>query len=161
MLMKVLRLTAMMLIIPALAASGCRPDPDRAAWRAEIRQLHAETIAAHWEKDVGFFTRDLAEGYFLVNNGEIRHPSTEEIRSRFERYLNNTTFAEYHDLQEPIIGVSRDGSMAWSLVRVKIAGRQVAADGSERALDFICAWISVYERQGDRWLRVGDVSSFE
>jgi hypothetical protein len=128
--------------------------------KAEIRDLHRITIDAHWEKDVDFFVRDLAEGYFSVGGGEIRHPTVEQIRAQFTDYLTSTTFSEYRDLREPIVGISQDGSLAWSLVEVKVAGVRKLADGSERVLDFICAWITLYQREGDKWLRMGEVSSF-
>jgi hypothetical protein len=68
---------------------------------------------------------------------------------------------EYRDLQEPIIEFSDDGSVAWSVVRVKVAGIRVMNDGTERELDFICAWIALYRRQNDKWIRLGEVSSFK
>ena len=76
-------------------------------------------------------------------------------------YLNNTTFTEYRDLQEPIIGFSKDGSVAWSIVQVKVAGKRTIENGAERDLDFTCAWITLYERQGDKWLRLTEVSNFK
>jgi len=130
------------------------------ALRAEILALHQTTIAAHWDKDVEFFTQGLSEHYLSVSNGEIRRPTVEEIRSQFSDYLPNTTFTEYRDLREPIIGFSQDGSLAWSIVQVKVAGTRRLEDGSERALDFVCAWITLYERQGDRWLRLAEISTF-
>jgi hypothetical protein len=159
--MKIVRSTLTILSLVALTAAACRTAPDLAARRAEILQLHATAIAAHNQKDVGFFTRDLADDYFSVSRGRIDHPTREEIRTRFENYLSSTTFTEYRDLEKPIIGVSRDGSMAWSVVRVKVAGRRAMADGAVQDLDFVCAWITLYKRQDDRWLRLGDVSTFE
>ena len=133
--------------------------PDFEALRREILDLHKATIEAHWDKDVDFFVRDVSEDYFSVSNGEVGHPTAEEVRSTFS-YLNNTTFTEYRDLREPMIGFSDDGSVAWSVVQVKVAGRTVD-DGSERVLDFTCAWITVYRRRGDRWIRLGEMSSFK
>lgn len=134
--------------------------PDFEVLKKEILDLHRVTIEAHLRKDVDFLVGDISEDYVTVSNGEIRYPTAEEIRSTFTRYLDNTAFSEYRDLCEPIVGFSDDGSVAWSVVRVKVAGRTVA-NGSERELDFICAWITLYRRRGDRWIRVGEVSSFK
>jgi hypothetical protein len=76
--------------------------------------------------------------------------TAEEMRASFSSYLNGTTFTEYRDLREPIIGFSDDGSVAWSVVRVKVAGRTMD-DGSERDLDFTCAWITLYRRMEDQY----------
>ena len=126
-----------------------------------ILGLHKATIDAHLNKDVDFFVRDLSEDFVSVSGGEIRKPTAEEIRAQFGNYLNNTTFTEYRDLCEPIIGVSKGGSVAWSIVQVKVAGRRTMDDGYERDLDFVCAWITLYERQGDRWMRLAEVSNFK
>jgi hypothetical protein len=135
--------------------------PDDERLRSEIAGLHKALIDAHLNKDVGFFVQDLSEDYVSVSGGEIRKPSIKEIRSTVSDYLDHTTFAEYRDLCEPIIGFSQDGLLAWSIVQVKVAGKRKMGDGSERDLDFICAWITLFERQGDRWVRRAEVSSFK
>ena len=127
----------------------------------EILDLHKTEIDAHLNKDVDFFVQDISEDYLAVSGGEIRKPTLEETRLKFSNYLNNTVFAEYRDLCEPIIGFSKDGSLAWSIVQVKIVGRRTMDDGSEMDLDFTCAWITLYERQDDKWMRLADVSTFK
>jgi len=129
--------------------------------KKEILGLHEAAIKAHFEKDVDFLVGDLSEDFFLVSNGEIRRPTVEEVRSNFENYLSGTTFTEYRDLREPLIGFSDDGSVAWSVVQVKVAGKRTGDDGSEGELDFTCAWITLYRKRGDRWVRLGEVSSFK
>ena len=139
--------------------AACRPGPNLDTLRKEILDLHQKTIDAHWKKDVAFFTKDISDDYFSAGNGEIRNPTKEEITAQFDRYLNSTTFTEYRNLREPIIGFSKDGSLAWSLVQVKVAGRSPAEFGAERTFDVTWAWITLYERKGDRWIRLGEVSN--
>jgi len=135
-------------------------DPDFDKLKSEILDLHKQGIKAHLNKDVDFFVQNISENYMSVSKGEIHKPSKDEIKSKFSDYLSNTTFIEYRDLQEPIIDFSDDGSVAWSVVRVKISGIRKMNDGTERELDFICAWITLYRRQNDKWIRLGEVSSF-
>ena len=149
------------LSIFTLTLLACHSNPDFEKLRSEILELHKTTIDAHWEKDIDFFTKDISDDYFSVGNGEIRKPTKLEVTKQFTNYLNNTTFTEYRDLQEPIIGFSKDGSLAWSIVKVKIAGRRTMDDGTERDLDFTCAWITLYEREKAKWIRLGEVSSFK
>jgi hypothetical protein len=94
-----------------------------------------------------------------ISRGEILKPTKDEIRATFDSYLNNTTFTEYSDLCEPIVGFSQDGSIAWSIVQVKLAGERTMDDGTERDIDSTWAWITLYERQGDRWIRLLEVSN--
>lgn len=133
--------------------------PDFDSLRNEILELHEALIEAHFNKNVDFLVGDLSENFFSVSNGEIRRPTTEEVRSNFETYLGTTTFTEYRDLHEPLIDFSDDGSLAWSVVQVKVGGKRTGDDGSERELDFTCAWMTLYRRLGDKWVRLGEVSS--
>jgi len=144
-----------------LSLIGCQSSQDFEVLRAELLDIHKKFIEAHLAKDVDFFVHDLAEDYVFVARGEISHPTPEEIRSNMSDYLNNTEFSEYRNLQEPLIGFSRDGSLGWSIVKVKVTGKRRLEDGSERDTDFICAWITLFERQGDKWMRLGEVSSFK
>ncbi len=134
---------------------------DLEALRREILRLHEAEIEAHWRKDVEFFARDISENYLAVAAGDVGRPTAEEIRGRFSNYLGNTTFAEYKDSAEPIVGFSKDGSMAWAVFQIKVVGKRTMDDGAERELNFTCAWITLYERQGDRWMRLADVSTFK
>jgi hypothetical protein len=150
-----------MLILFSMTLLGCHSQPDFEALRSEILKLHKSSIEAHLNKDVDFLIQNLSNDFMSVSNGEIDYRTKEEIRSRFSSYLNNTTFSEYADLREPIIGFSKDGSVAWSVVQVKVAGKRKMEDGTERDLDFTCAWITLYEREGSRWIKLAEVSNFK
>ncbi len=146
--------------IMVLIIAGCKQNPDFDKYRSEILGLHKELIKAHRIRDVDFFVKDIAEDYFSVGNGEINHPKKEEIFERFSNYLNNTEFREYKDLQDPIIGFSEDGSIAWSIVQVKVAGFRSMNEG-DIDFDYTFAWITLYSRQDDKWIRLGEVSNYK
>jgi hypothetical protein len=144
----------------SLVLSASCSGPDLEEYRREILELHRAGIQAHLDGDVAFFTKDISPDYFSVGNGEIRYPTLEEIDSNFSEYLGSTKFSRYEDLIDPVIGFSDDGTLAWSIVRVKVEGRRMVDPDSSRDLDFTCAWITLYRRTGGRWIRLGDVSSF-
>ncbi|HEX9972813.1 MAG TPA: hypothetical protein VGD14_12140, partial [bacterium] len=154
----ILHFSKLILALFSLTFIACQSNPDFEALRSEILELHKKTIDARWNKDADFFIKDLADDFLSVQNGEIQRPQKVEIKTKMSDYLNHATFTEYRDLQEPIIGFSKDGSVAWSIVQVKVAGKRTMDDGTERNLDFTCAWITLYERQGDKWIRLGEVS---
>ncbi|MGD8537929.1 MAG: hypothetical protein PVI66_04340 [Candidatus Aminicenantes bacterium] len=133
--------------------------PDTEALRSEILDFHKKFIDDHLNKNVDSFVEDYAEDYIFVAHGEIDHPSKEEFKTSFSEYLHSTTFSEYRDLEEPIVGFSKDGSMAWSIVKVKVAGAREVEIGSTKEFDIIYAWITLYERQGDKWIRTVEVST--
>lgn len=143
-----------------LIIAGCKESPDFDKMRTEILELHKAVINAHLEKDINFFVKDISDNYFSVGNGEIRNPAKDEISERFTNYLNSTSFTEYRDLRDPVIGFSEDGSVAWSIVQVKVAGIRRMDEG-EREFDNTFAWITLYSRQGGKWVRLGEVSNYK
>jgi hypothetical protein len=142
-----------------LLLQGCRPEPDFEALREEILSLHLASIEAHLNKDVDFFTRDVADDYVVVSNADVFHPTEEQTKAQFSNYLNRTDFTEYRDLRDPIIGFSDDGSVAWSIVQVKVAGVQTSDDGQQQFVNFKSAWINLFKRDSNRWIRITNVSN--
>jgi hypothetical protein len=141
--------------------TSCQPKPDFEVLKGELTELHDEFIEAHLNRDIDFFTRDISDDYFSIGNAEIRRPTKEDIKEQFTDYLNNTTFSEYRYLRDPEMGFSLDGTMAWMVEKIKVRGTRTLDDGTAREMDFICAWITIYERKGGKWIRRGEVSSFE
>ncbi|MCA9988669.1 MAG: nuclear transport factor 2 family protein [Anaerolineales bacterium] len=137
-----------------------RSEAELETLKAELLALHQAGIQAHLDKDVDFFLQDIAPDYLSVGRGDIRRPTADAIRTQFSSYLGNTDFSEYADLSEPIVGISADGSMGWLIAQVKVSGQQQVGDGSVQPLDFVSAWLMLYERRDDRWVRLADVSTF-
>ena len=135
--------------------------PDLAALREELIEHHRRIIQAHWDKDVDYLVHDLAPDFFAISNAEITHPTKEEQRKNLTDYLTHTKFTEYRDLVEPMIGFSDDASLAWMNQKVKVSGTKENSDGSSSALDFVCVWLTLYRRKEDRWIRLGEVSTWK
>jgi hypothetical protein len=76
-----------------------------------------------------------------------------------QRYFDATTFSVYEDIEEPIIGFSRDGTLAWAIFQVRVAGGGSGASASAQAFDTQWAWLTLYERRKDGWARIADVST--
>jgi len=134
--------------------------PDIRKLREELLEHHRRSIQAHFEKDTEYLLHDLSPDFFAISNAEISHPTVEEQRAKFTDYLTQTSFKEYRNLVEPEIGFSDDCSLAWMNVKVKVSGIRVNHDGSSRSIEFTCAWLTLYRRVEDRWLRLGEVSTW-
>lgn len=143
-----------------LTTIGCQAPVDVDALRAELVTLHQAEIRAHLEGDVDFLVDSMADEVVEVSLGEIRRPTRESTRAIFIDYLGSTEFSEYRDLEEPVAGISRDGSLGWIIARVQVAGTHRMDDGELGELDFICAFITLYERREGQWIRQVDVSTF-
>jgi SAM-dependent methyltransferase len=140
---------------------GPPEEPRVDAWRKEILDIHRSTSEAHWKKDARFFAENMADGYFALKNGDVLFPTREETLKGFEQYLGTTDFSEYRDIRPPIIGFSRDGSVAWAICQVKVAGRDLSEPGPAGEFALVWAWITLYERRDGRWVWLGESSSFK
>lgn len=141
-----------------LAAACCQsPDLDRS--RQQILDLHQSFIQAHLDKDAAFLAEPTADDYLSVVRGHVRPMSADEVEQRLAPYLAETSFSHYEDVAEPIIGVSDDGSIAWSIVQVRVAGERTGDDDTAQSFDTLWAWLTLYRRDGERWLRIADVST--
>lgn len=144
-----------LLTIPG--STSTRPVPDEEA----LRTLHATVLRAHRESSVAMLLADAAEDFVQANRGEIAHPTPDERRARFASYLGRTTFEEYRDLVDPIVKVSKDGTLGWVIAQVRGRGVQRTDTGGTEPLEFTSAWIELYEKRGGRWVAVGNVSNFK
>lgn len=147
------------LLSMTLLALGCASSST--SHEAQLRALHAKVLRAHLQNDVDLLLEDDAPQGTEANRGVVTRTDAATTRNHLGRYLARTTFQEYRDLIEPVVAVSRDGTLGWVIAQVYARGTQRQEDGTQEPLEFTCAWIELYERRGDRWLRVGNVSNFK
>ena len=105
------------------------PTPNFEALRREIRDYHDAFIEAHVSNRPDFFVQDLSDDYVNVSRGE------------------------------PTIGLSKDGSVAWSIFRLKVAGTRTLADTTEAQFDSTWGCLVLFERRDGRWVRIAEASN--
>jgi hypothetical protein len=76
-------------------------------------------------------------------------------------YLKATNFRQYRDEVPPVVNVSQDETLGWVIAQVYAQGEQATSDGQVSPIQFISAWIELYEKRDGRWLRTGNVSNFK
>lgn len=128
--------------------------------REELRALHEKVLRAHRESNVELLLEDEAEDYVVASRGEVTRPTLAERRGFLGPYLRATTFTEYKDLTDPIVTTSADGTLGWVVVQVRARGTQTGEAGEKRPLEFVSAWIELYQKRNGKWYRTGNVSSF-
>lgn len=82
-----------------------------------------------------------------------------DVEAMLAPYLAETEFSHYEDVAEPIVGFSDDGSIAWSIVQVRVAGDRTGGDGVTRSFDTRWAWMTLYRRDADGWRSIANVSN--
>lgn len=147
------------LLVGGLAGAACHRQPELDSLKAEIVALHRRDIANHLAGNAAALAAPTSPDYISVANGEVEAMDGTEMEHRLSAYLAATEFSHYQDTAQPIVGVSDDGSLAWAVFRVWVAGTRSLEGGSSRSYDTQWAWMTLYERSGDGWLRVADVST--
>lgn len=158
-----MKMTKLMIIVLTAALSlSCASAPsNRADDRARLLDLHAEAMEAHRVSDVERLLKAESDDYIVASRGEVSRPTLEERRSFLGPYLRATRFTEYVDVVPPVVKVSRDGTLGWVIAQVRARGEQVSASGAKQPIEFESAWIELYEKHGNEWRRVGNVSNFK
>jgi len=125
-----------------------------------LRALHEKTMRAHKESNAVMLVEDQAADMVIVNRGAVTWPTLAERKASFGSYLGRTRFSEYRDLIEPIVRVSNDGSLGWVICQISARGVQTDEEGKKKPVEFVSAWVELYEKRNGRWYGVGNVSNF-
>jgi hypothetical protein len=143
-----------MLILPVIGSPQISDE-------AQLLKIHKDLLQSHLRADLDSWLASESDEYVVANRGEVTHPTKRERAGRIGPYLKRTKFREYRDLIQPVVRVSKDDSMAWLIAQVKASGVQVTDNGKEEPIEFISAWIELFEKKDGRWMRVGNVSNFK
>lgn len=134
-----------------------RPDFER--MRQEILDYHAAFIDAHVNNKPAFLIQDLDEDYVNVSRGQLVRATRDEILETFTHYLGNTEFSEYSMPEEPEIGFSDDGSVAWSIFQLHVEATWRPENAENASYEDTWACLVLFRRDGDRWIRIAEASN--
>ena len=154
-------LTLIGLFVAWAVCATAHPSPDLEKEKAELLRRHTLDREAHFKTDVDLLMENAPEEFIAVSRGKISRSSKADARKMFIGYFRDAKYYEWDDLEEPIVRVSNDASMAWMIVRTRIRRVQKAADGTEKEEKAIYAGIMTYEKRDGHWVRVANVSTFE
>ena len=154
-------LSLLMLFITAAASAPAGGAVNSEKEKAELLRLHRAAREAHFKTDVDMLFANSLEERISVSRGKVSRSGRAEGRRVFAEYFRGAKYYEWDDLEEPIIRVSDDASMAWMITRIRVRRVQRDAAGAEREEKFVYAGIMTYEKRGGKWMRVANVSTFE
>ncbi len=153
---------SLVLLLCTASLSGCSFAPSRnQSDETELLELHRAGLQAHIDADVEALLAEQADDFVLVNRGELASPSRQQRREVLGPYLAATAFEYYRDKVPPIVKVARDGSLGWVAAQIEARGTQTSADGQNRTIEFVAAWVELYEKRNGHWTAIGNASSFK
>jgi hypothetical protein len=163
--MQLMRLTLCLALLLAslLSTTSCATTGSASHETAarELLRLHEDVLRAHRESNVELLLEAEGDEYVIANRGEVTTPPEKARKDVLGPYLQRTRFSTYKDRVPPIVKVSADGSLGWVIAQVEARGEQTAENGTVERVEFVSAWIELYEKRKGRWFRVGNVSNFK
>jgi hypothetical protein len=157
--MKLVVISSILILLNGVVIFAELPDLEKE--KAELLRIHQEEREAHFKTDVDLLLAHQAEDFVSVNNGKITSEKKQQSREFFQKYFTNAKYFEWDDMEPPIIRISKDATMAWVIVRVKVRRTQKDISGKETETKFIYAGIMTYEKQNNKWMAIANVSTFE
>src|SRR3954468_16868120 len=152
---------ALLLFIACAASASAEPSADLEKEKAELLRIHKSDREAHFKTDVDKLLENSPEEFISVGRGKINRSSNDDARKMFTGYFRDAKYYEWDDVEEPIIRVSNDASMAWMITRTRIRRVQKNASGGEKEETAAHPGDMTYEKRDGKWVRVANVSTFE
>ncbi len=152
---------ALLLLVVSPSVTRAQAAVDLEKEKAELLRLHRADREAHLRTDVELLQRSSPEEFISVSRGKIHRAKKSDERKLFTEYFRGAKYYEWDDVEEPIVRVSKDGSMAWMITRVRVRRTQKGPTGEEKEEKCTYAGIMTYEKVDGRWMRVANVSTFE
>jgi len=118
--------------------------------------VHDLTRRSFIESDAELIAPHIGDRELAISDGQVREETLAEWRGRFGGALRATSFERWDDREPPRGGMSADGTMAWLVEVVEMAGRRGTTPFTSRI-----ARLTVFEKRDGRWRRVANASTTE
>lgn len=144
-------ITLFSILFILVACNEKTPPIDLEKEKQAILKLHNAQRDYHFNKNAQDFTNQLSDSYISVNKGVISSPSKKDNFKRFNNYFSSVEFEEWDDVSEPLIRISEDGKMAYTVVDKLVVVSYEGEDGKTVEGTTHFAWTAIYRKYGDEW----------
>ena len=154
------RLVLVLVLALGVTTAEAQSPVDLENEKVELLRLHRLDREAHFKTDVDLLQERSPDEFLSVSRGKIYRSTKAEERKHFSEYFKGAKYEEWDDVEDPIVRISQDGTMAWMITRVRVRRTQETASSVEEE-KFVYAGIMTYEKVQGRWMRVANVSTFD
>jgi hypothetical protein len=138
-----------------------RPPEEILTDEQKLIRAHRVIMDDHFFGRIEGMRNQQSDSIFIVSQGDVYSMSASVSLSGLKRIMGNRIYTDYDDLIRPIIKISSDGSQAWVIAQIQAKGIRLDEYGNAVGpLDFVCAWIELYEKKVGKWKLTGNVSNF-
>lgn len=141
--------------------AGFRAPDSVLSEEQKLIRLHRVFMDEHWFGQTAAMQAIRADSVLIVSDGDIHRLLGEQFDASMARIVASRKHSRYDDLVRPAVKISADGTLGWVVAQVSAQGVRLDATGSPSGgLEFVSAWIELYEKIDGRWRLVGNVSNF-
>jgi hypothetical protein len=115
--------------------------------------MHMADRKAHFDTDANALFENSLDTFVWVGDAQIVHISKTDAIKRFEQNFSGATYSKWDNLDEPIIRISDDGTLAWMITKLEVRRTKKDESGEEVPEGFIYAGIMTYKKVGGKWLK--------
>jgi hypothetical protein len=126
-----------------------------------LLDMHMADRQAHFDTDATALFENSLDTFIWVGNAQIIRISKADATQRFEENFSGATYSSWDSLDEPIIRISDDGTLAWMITKLEVRRTKKDASGEEVPEGFTYAGIMTYKKVGGKWLKEANVSTLE
>lgn len=143
--------------------SSCAP----AERKVDLEKEREALLAIHKKSREGDFNRNgsqlvdnSVDDFFFVNSGDVNRLTKQQRLQMYERSFDGATYSRWDDLEEPIIRISDDGTLAWMITRLEVARTKKDSTGIEHPEGFVYAGMMTFKKVDGEWVKEANVSTF-
>lgn len=134
-----------------LILSSCGNEYNENSAYAELQSLQKQQQEAHLTGNAALLVSVFAEDFMNIDSGMINTPTKKQASARFQSYFDRVEFITWDNIEEPVIKISKDGSMAYVIVQKFVHLKIPQSDGSEVESKTNFAWMEVWEKIEGTW----------
>lgn len=134
----------------AILTFSCSKSVDLEQERALLLEVNERQREAHMNSDPSLLALGMADTLRAVQRGEIRIETKSERMKRWDAYFKSIEYSQWDDLQEPLIEISEDATLAWMSVK-KITVSTWVDDPSQAIDTTYFAWTTGFKKIKGDW----------
>jgi hypothetical protein len=129
--------------------------------RQTLLEMHQSDRQAHFERDPYALLEVSLDTFISVSNAKITRGLKKDRITFFKNNFEGATYSKWDNLEEPIVRISSDGTLAWMIIRIEVSRTKKNENGDEVPEGFTYAGIMTYKKVNGKWMKEANVSTFE
>lgn len=146
----IMRMLFILTSVLSIISYTSKLNVDLEAEKSKILSLEKQQQEFHLKENAEEFVQMFSDQFVNVSRGSILTPSKIDSYERFNNYFKTVEFVKWDDVQEPIIRISDDASMAYSIIEKEVIVKYY--DEESQVTDTThFAWTTIYRKTDGEW----------